>query len=308
MYEFFRLKLHRNIRAVAHWGVHPFMGIPLVVILFFVGAHFLFQRTTYASYLFVLLAIMTVIPLGGIARNSFLKQIFIHTEYRKVRVVENILHSIPFVIYLLYQLLLLEALVVFISVILISFAPSHQTYVPSFKTPFWRWPYESAIGFRKIFWLYPIAFFVVFKAIEVANLGLGIFGMEVVFIISMFNYFSPEPCFYVWMHQMNSQAFLWQKMGIAILYASFFALPIAVVLAFFFPGNEIIIFSFLSFGYGYLIIIVLAKYASYPKSISLPQGILICLSLYYPVIIIGVIPFLYFYTHKRLKYLLHDSD
>jgi hypothetical protein len=57
-------------------------------------------------------------------------------------------------------------------------------------------------------------------------------------------------------------------------------------------------------GYVYLVTIILAKYSGYPNEMNLLQGILIGISLLFPPILIGIIPFFYLQSIKRLNDIL----
>ena len=233
MQQFFILKLNRYLRLVNDWGVNPILGVPVLIGLFFTGSYFLFQQVQFALYAYLGIALFSLASLGKLERNTFMKMIFTSRDYRLVRLIENILATIPFVFFLTFQYRFLEIGLLLIGSSIPAFLPTYQAVVPVLKTPFWKWPFEFSTGFRKSFWLFPFSVFVVYKAIEVGNFNLGIFGLEVFFFISLLYYLFPEPEFYVWVHQTSPQMFLLKKIGIAMVYSSFFAIPIAIILAYF---------------------------------------------------------------------------
>ncbi|MBK7030861.1 MAG: hypothetical protein IPH45_17360 [Bacteroidales bacterium] len=57
-------------------------------------------------------------------------------------------------------------------------------------------------------------------------------------------------------------------------------------------------------GYVFLITAILVKYASYPGKMYLPYLVLLGLSIYFPPLLFGLIPFLFFKSNQHLKEIL----
>ena len=301
MIQYLKLQAKIGVRSIHQFGVHPVIGIPILIVTFVFGSFALYSKFEYATYLYPLLGILSVLRLGNQDRNAFLKSIFKSFQYIKVRSLENMMALLPFVLFQWYKLEFWESGILLMSGAIVAQFPHGGISNFTIPTPFFRWPFEFTVGFRMLFWLCPLAFFVTYMSVHVGNLNLGIFGMELIFLISMLFYFVPEPVFYFWADTHNSYDFLIQKIGIAMLYSSFLALPIFAILFYFFPGNEKLLITFLALGYGYLVMAILLKYSSYPKKISLPQALLLGYSLYYPFIILFILPILFAYVHRRLK-------
>ncbi|MGB0391665.1 MAG: hypothetical protein ACPGRC_00790 [Salibacteraceae bacterium] len=289
---------------ISNWGVHPTFGIIALTTCFIGVSELLFINTEYAHFIYVILGLFSVWSLHETKRNNFLNMVFSNKDYQIIRVIESLVFTLPFCLFLIYKHLFVELLTVNVGAVLLTFLPSHKTLTPMIKTPFGKFPFEFTIGFRKWFWAYPIPAFLVYKGVEVGNFNLSVFGMELLLVISMFFYFNPEPTFYVWVHKDRPQLFLLKKVGIAIWYTSSLVFPFTIFIALNFSGNLVQLFLFLLLGFAYLVTVILAKYASFPKSISLPQAIVLGLSLYYPLIIVGVIPFLFVFASRKLNPLL----
>jgi hypothetical protein len=103
---------------------------------------------------------------------------------------------------------------------------------------------------------------------------------------------------------MSPGRFLISKTNTAFLYSTILTIPAAVVLVIFFPGESLVISGFLLLGYIYLATVILAKYSSFPNQISLPQFVMLGLSVWFPPLLIAVIPFFYMQSVKRLKEIL----
>ena len=87
----------------------PFVGylFVLLILLAFVGLSMsLFYRTTFAPYMYVLISLSLTSNLNEIKRNDFLKICFGNERYIKLRVFENLIIALPFVIFLIYEIYL----------------------------------------------------------------------------------------------------------------------------------------------------------------------------------------------------------
>ena len=107
---------------------------------------------------------------------------------------------------------------------------------------------------------------------------------------------------------MTPKDFLIEKLKIGLLYFTALCFPIVLTLGIFFYNEIEILLVFLLLSYAYLSTIILAKYSAFPNEMSLPQGILIALSFMIPPILLGLIPYFYSQSVKRLTTLLNDSN
>ena len=57
-------------------------------------------------------------------------------------------------------------------------------------------------------------------------------------------------------------------------------------------------------GFAFLWTVILAKYSAYPNEINIPEGILFALCIYFPPLLIALIPFFYVKSIKKLNLLL----
>ena len=103
MKEYFILQFKMLNRQITEWGIEPVIGY-LVGIFAFIGISIkLFEKTQFAEYIYIALALSLVIKLNEINRNDFLKLCYSKTEYFKIRIVENLIVSIVFMTFLLLQ-------------------------------------------------------------------------------------------------------------------------------------------------------------------------------------------------------------
>jgi hypothetical protein len=217
---------------------------------------------------------------------------------------ENLVVVLPFCFYLLYKSALLEALILLIVSIVILFF--NQSFASSkvIPTPFRKIPFEFIVGFRKSIVFLPIVLIVLYQAVKVGNFNLGIFSLALVFLMSLSFYSTPEQPYFVWIYNTSSKHFLFKKIYNGLVGVSIFAMPVLIVLLWFFPDQFFILIGVQIGGYTVLSTIVLAKYSAFPKEISLPQGILFALCVWFPPTVLIAIPLFYKQAIKRLKLIL----
>lgn len=291
-------------RKLTDFGLNPIIGFILLLTGFIGLSIYLFSKTEFAEYVFILIALSFVSKLSETRRNDFLKYCFIDTEYQKLRLTENYIIALPFIAFLVYEQLFPSVILLTILTLLMALVNFNSTFNYTLPTPFYKRPFEFAVGFRSTFYLFFFAYFLTFMAISVGNFNLGIFALLLVFLVSLSFYSKPENEYYVWSFITTSKGFIIEKIKVGLVYSTILSIPILIVLGIFFLSeiNTLLIFQLL--GYVYLVTIILAKYSAYPNEMNLPQGILIGISLLFPPILIGIIPFFYLQSTKRLNDIL----
>ena len=97
---------------------------------------------------------------------------------------------------------------------------------------------------------------------------------------------------------------LFEKIKVACWHMTILCAPILVGLGVFYIERLYIILLILCTGYLCLTTIVMAKYSAYPGKISLPQGIMLAVGIWFPPLLFGIIPYFYFQAVKRLQTIL----
>ena len=128
--------------------------------------------------------------------------------------------------------------------------------------------------------------------------------MLLVFAITLGYYAKPENSYYVWSFSLSPKMFLIHKIKIAMLFSSLLALPVALILAIFFPGKIEFMLLFFLVGWAFLVCMIVSKYAAYPDELNLMQAILMSLCIWFPPLLIVLIPYLFFKSQNRLSSLL----
>ncbi|MDR0970750.1 MAG: hypothetical protein LBM67_09470 [Lentimicrobiaceae bacterium] len=141
-------------------------------------------------------------------------------------------------------------------------------------------------------------------AVSVNNFNLGVFAMLLVFATTLSYYSKPENEYYVWIYNLKPKDFLFSKIKTAMLFSSLLALPIAIALSILYYQNMGLLLLFFLVGWVFLICMIVAKYSAYPDEINMMQGVLLALCLWFPPILIVLIPYLFKQSENRLSSLL----
>jgi len=152
----------------------------VLLILVFAGfSHYLFIKTEIAPWLYILIALGFVSHLNEPGRIRFLKSCFSGIDFLKIRFSENLFLVLPFLTYLLVKGEWLAALILLALAISIVRTGIGTTLNFTLPTPFYKIPYEFAVGFRNSFVLLLIAFF-----LEIFSAGGNSFFAFSLFFIS----------------------------------------------------------------------------------------------------------------------------
>lgn len=303
---YFFLQYKMLNRHISDFGLHPFCGYLLSFIIFIGLSLYLFHRTAFAPLIYIFIALGFVYRLSEKSRNDFISQCFNEKYYYKIRILENLICVLPFIILLLVYMQFLSVLLLAVLSTLLAFRTFSQQLNISIPTPFYRRPFEFIVGFRSSWFLLVLIYFVTIMAVIVKNLNLGIFTLFAVFVLSFSFYLKPEDSYFVWIFKQNPNGFLWNKIKTAVLHSTFISLPITVALCVVFKTESIYIAGFHIAGYLLLCMIILTKYSVYPHQMNIPQLIIFVSCVGFPPLLLIVIPYLYIQSVKHLKAYLHD--
>ena len=306
MKEYFLLQFKMLNRKMIDFGLPLLIGYGLLPFVFVLLSNYLFEKTEFANYAYGLFALSFVLKLSEPKRTDFLKPIFNKHNYKKLRILENIIYCLPFTLFLVYKKQFVFSIILNLFVIittLFNFSTNLNVTIP---TPFSKKPFEFTVGFRKTFYVFPIAYFLTYISVSVGNFNLGIFSMLLIGITCFSYYSKTENEYFVWNYNLSSKEFLLEKMKTCLTYFSILSLPIIITLgiSFFNQIDILIVFVFLC--YAYLTTIIFAKYSSFPNEMNMSKVILIGLSFMFPPILLIFIPLFYSQSIKKLNTILND--
>lgn len=291
-------------RKLRGFGMNPLIGIMLLIAAFVGLSFYMFSKTEFAPPILALLALVLLSKLSERKRNDFLKLSFIDRAYRKLRLIENSSAALPFIAVLFATQSFAMAVILMILALLMATVSFRSSFHYTVPTPFYRKPFEFVVGFRKTWFLFLLAYFLTFMAVAVGNFNLGIFALLLVFFTMLTFYSTPENEYYVWSFSDTPRGFLLRKIRTALWYATLSTMPIFFSLAIFFFNKIEMLLLFQVAGYIYLVAMIVGKYAAYPREMSLPQGIVLGVSLMFPPILIVIIPMFYLQSVRRLSDIL----
>lgn len=307
MKAYFKLQIKLINRTLVEMGTKPVFGYPLAILLFCGISLLLFIKTEYAVYIYELLALSLAIKLSELKRNEFLKNVFSTRDYRKIRTTENAIVVLPFVLFLVYKQLYVPAcILIFLSVLLanFSFKSPFRFTVP---TPFGKKPFEFPVGFRKTFYVFPLAYYLTFQSVRSGNFNLGVFAILLIGFVVLTYYSKPEHEYYIWSYKTTAKGFILSKIKTGLLLFTYLSLPSILPLVIFFPIEFETLVLFIIICYAYVVTTILAKYSAYPYKLNLTEAMFIGLSTMFIPILVCIIPFLYYKSIRQLKPILeHD--
>ena len=286
------------------FGLPILIGYLLISIAFILLSNYLFSKTEFAIYLYGLFAFSFISKLSEPKRNDFLKSIFNKSNYLQLRVIENLICSMPFIVFLTYKGLFIFVLplsLFSISIALFNFSTNLNF---TFPTPFGKKPFEFLVGFRNSFFVFPIAYILTYISISVGNFNLGVFSMLLIGLVCMSYYSKPENEYFVWNYNLSPKQFLLEKTRSCIINFTLLSMPIILALSIFFFNELDILVVFFLVCTAYLITIIFAKYSAFPNKMDLSQEIFIGISFMMPPILIVIIPLFYSQSIKKLNTIL----
>jgi hypothetical protein len=160
------------------------------------------------------------------------------------------------------------------------------------------------MGFRQIFPLFILPYFLTLSAIDSQNFGVGGFSLILLPLICTSFYSTPEPPFYVWIYTLNARQFLFYKIKTALLFSSILSVPALLCLITGFSSEIGILLAVQVLGYLYLIAFVLGKYALFPAPIDIISGFLLVASILFPPLLLITIPLFYRMSIQKLQTIL----
>ena len=298
---YFSLQCKRIYRHIDDFGVIPLFGFAIIIALFIVISQRIFDYVSFPSYTYLAIGLALTFTLGKKERVSFLTIIFSKKTTQKIRILENTIIVLPFSIFLVYKNAFLEAVLLHSLAICTSFITGFNTRNMVIPTPFGKRPFEFTIGFRNTYWLFPLLYAFAGIGLHVANYNLIIFSLIATMVCFLSYYSKPEPAFYVWIHQKSPKDFLREKIKTALAYSSYLLIPTVVLLVFFSVEKIHITLSFLMTGYGFIVLTILGKYATYPSQVPVLQAFALLVGFMFPPLLIVLIPIFYVRACKNLK-------
>jgi hypothetical protein len=290
--------INRQLEAL---GVSPVLAYLLIVVGFVGLSVYLFHKTEFALYAYILLSLSLTSKLSNVGRNDFLRICFTAKRYRNLRILENQISSVPFLLFLGYKQMWLAA--VFLGSLSVLLSLGRFTPILSFTipTPFYKKPFEFTVGFRTNILVFIAAYILSLVSVGVGNFNLGVFSMLIVFVVAVSFYTKPENAYFVWIYALTARQFIWEKVKTSCVFTALLSLPIIFILGVFYSDKMVILVAFFAVGCIFLTTTILAKYAAFPNEMNLPEGMILALSISFPPLLLVFAPFFYVKAITKLE-------
>ncbi|OFZ23493.1 MAG: hypothetical protein A3D92_01595 [Bacteroidetes bacterium RIFCSPHIGHO2_02_FULL_44_7] len=300
------LQYKRFCRISFQKGIHPILAASLIAIAFLSVTYVIFLKVRYPAYVYALVGIVASVYLSNGQRSEFLRQCFKTKNYLLIRLLENGSLALPFAAVLIFQGAYLTATLFFVTVLALASLPIQTKISLNLPTPFGRFPFEFTRGFRRYLLLYLLTYLLAYFGIQSNNFNLTGLLFLSTFLISATYFSIAEPVYYVWIYNRGPRHFLYYKLRMILLYSILPGLPLALSLFVFFPTMYWLTLIALLTGVSYIIIFMLAKYASYPYEMSITDGFIVAVCIFFPPFILLALPYFYIRSIKTLSKILHD--
>jgi hypothetical protein len=293
--------LNRKLLQIG-FNLNLFWSIIPVILLF--SAIQIIQKSDHSTW--VLLIFLSLLLQN---KSSKIQQEFLVSNIGKgkiycIRLVRNLLISLPFLIALLYFNKVPQSL----GLIVISMVSSF-VFVPKFKavaipTPFRKYPFEFIIGFRRYFWIWLLLIPMIYLSKIYHNDALTIFIFAVILLVNIQFFNIQEPTWYIWNEAKSPTEFLFSKIKIGWICNLISSTVPALILCFILPSSILVFVSMWAFSFVLCAYSVLSKYAYIPDQIPALQGFLFSINLIFPPLLLFSIPYLFKKAEQNLKHFL----
>jgi len=301
---YLRLQYRRGIRALKDNGIYPWLAIPLILTIFVFITYRLLNGFAYGEFLYPILGLSISSSMADSRRVDFIKSISHPGEFRLIRLSEQLVIITPFIIGLLIFGWTFQALGLFIIGIIVSFLDKQIALPFALPTPFGKRPFEFSRGFRNAFLVILGCYILVPLGLSVDNFNLAIASIAGIGLASGNYFIQPEPRFYVWIHNMNPSRFLLEKSKTILHHTLISVTPPVLALLYYYPDKIGIITLLVLSAIAFTIMCMLAKYLAYPSDINIIAGFAMGISIFFPPLMLIIIPVFYFKAINRLLQVL----
>lgn len=304
MHYYFRLQLRRVFRLFESNGMHPYVGIILAAIAFCITCFYLIHQFENGEWYVGAIGVAMNYQLLSSNHHGFLSTLFDVRTTIKVRLIESICVSLPFITVVLgYSFWDVSLAILFLAIVL-PFLPIKKRNNIVVPTPFKRIPYEFPVGFRTTLLAFPLAIVPALIGFQVENPNLMLGAILVMTITIMSFGYQPEPAEYVWMHKRTPGQFIWYKLRSTFIGSQIILVPLTILLIALTPSNWLLIALLQLTATIFILALRLAKYAAYPNEIGIAQALLLGLCFWFPPLLVVILPKLFNDSKQRLTSLL----
>ncbi len=308
------LRLKQFIRFFSLNSVNPVIGIAILSLIFLALSATVFQKISYAPWVYAAIAAAALVELQNNKMNAVLKQQVKREVFFKTKLLENIMLMIPFVSFLLVKQSWIQALLLMILVVPYSYYSfgRPKTKMIALPSPYPKHVFEYNSAFR----VYVLAYLLHLLLLVAAVISGNFYVLLVPFFIILFFmqtvYGIPEDASYIWLYRCSSASFLKKKIWALTKAYTLTILPFVLTGLVFYSAHFAMIGLCIAVGYISMIGALFIKYHFYPSAfiIQLSQILFFgsCMvGIAVPPVLLVIILFLlfsYYRAYKNIKYIL----
>ena len=301
---YFTLQFKRISRYLKDGGINPILGVILLLIVFLGLSTYVFFSLSLAQYIYPGIALSLVSILGEKKRNTFLKTLLPQDQYLKIRVIENLLFVLPFILFCLLIWQLIPAIIILVLAPIFVKLNHNIVLTKAIPTPFGKKPFEYIAGFRQFFPVVIICYLLGIASYFSGNLNLNLFANIILVILPVAFFTKPEHEIFVWNYNNSSSKFLNRKINNILFNQLLLTLPLALFSAIVFSEASWGILIFVVLGLGVSTLSLLGKYAYYPNDFNIIQTLAIGACILFPPLLLVLIPTFYIKAKNKLTPIL----
>lgn len=314
------IRYYLSIRLKQFWRFfsfnqfNPILGLVLLLAIFLFVSVAIYEKTTYASWIYMSIAIISISEFQQKQANEFLKYNVDSRSYYWVKLIENAMFAIPFIAFLLYENSMIQALIFVVFVLLYSF---FNYKIPKPKLKALKSPFLShAIEWHNTMRTYIVVFVLQLLLLIPAAISDNFYVFAVMFFILLFfinlTYSTVESEFMIWVYRTTTNSFLLKKLKtLSVSYFSSVLLFFVVGVAFYHTHWQFLVLLILL---GYLSVLgsMLIKYQFYPHEVAVQISQLIFFGLIVGSFInpamaaltVLIMLYAYFKAKRKIKFIL----
>lgn len=301
MKYYFQLQYQIFRRQIEDTGLPFVIGLFLLILLYVALYFITIQYPQYAPLVLVYASIALLYKLTNPNRVDFLKNIFTKQRFLTIRLAENTTCVLPFILIPIYEKeWWLAAFLVVLSLIF-TIISIRRIEIRNLPTPFRSSAFEFIIFFRRLWLLLIICYTLACISIYYDNINLPIVLSGVVILMVLGAYDIIEDEYIIWNNARSASSFIKNKIHVGSLQLSILIAPFMLLMILF--GTSLFFWIVLCWisGLLLLILVILMKYAAYPRSVGITEAIGCMVIVMMPLLLVAAYPYYYKKAVRNLK-------
>ena len=216
------------------------VAIFLIILLYLTAAFIVFKNYEYFRN-YILLFFFDIV--GYHLQRSDVEILKLKKNYKVILFLEYLIYSLPFHLVLLFKKEFLFIAVIFIfNILLINTPKSNRKTI---RYPFHLFNVHWHISFRqyKLIYTFPFLAILIYVASEYKNENLIYFVLLILALIGCLPSFEREKTEEIKRNPFNAEKYLWFQLKNTIINTFYMAIPIFIVLCFFQPWEQLLLFG-----------------------------------------------------------------